>query len=233
MSQPRNVGTAPGVLLPLARLMARNPGATVVITPSDHHFSRPERFTGKLPYAALAASASPSGVCIVGVDAEEPSTELGWIVPGQPVAARPGANLVSGFVEKPDQGTARRLHREGALWNTFVMVGEARAFWRLATGALPDHARLFDVYRRTVGTWAETMALGSLYRQLMPADFSRDILARTDGLSVVSVGHCGWSDWGTPESLFASLRGTLDLDALERRLHLQRTVFAGEERPAA
>lgn len=231
--QPSNLGTAPGILLPLAHVMAKDPAATVVITPSDHHFARPERFTGKLQYAALAASASPSGVCLVAVDADDPSTDLGWIVPGQPLPSRPGANVVAGFVEKPDGGTARRLHREGALWNTFVMVGQARSFWRLAERALPAHVQLFDVYRRSIGATAERLALQRLYGQLTRADFSRDVLTRAPGLSVVSVGKCGWSDWGTPDRLRSSLVGTPDLVALDRRLEGDREFDSGHEKLTA
>ena len=30
-------GTAPGILLPLLRIAERDPGATLVVLPSDHH----------------------------------------------------------------------------------------------------------------------------------------------------------------------------------------------------
>jgi hypothetical protein len=35
--QPRNCGTANGILLPLLYIMARDPGARIVLLPSDHH----------------------------------------------------------------------------------------------------------------------------------------------------------------------------------------------------
>jgi mannose-1-phosphate guanylyltransferase len=199
-------------------VLARAPDATVVITPSDHHFRRPDRFVGRLSYARAAAEASSSGVCLLAVDAEFESTELGWVVPGVPLREHPGANAIDGFVEKPDLASARRLFERGALWNTFVMVGRARRLWALAARHMPAQVRLFGHYVRAVGTDGEADSLRRVYELLAPADFSADVLARARGLAVVSVGGCGWSDWGTPERIFSSLDGTPDRIALERRL---------------
>src|SRR5882672_3243328 len=36
VAQPRNLDTGPGILLPLTHVLVRDPGASVVILPSDH-----------------------------------------------------------------------------------------------------------------------------------------------------------------------------------------------------
>src|SRR6267378_7364006 len=41
--QPRNLGTGPGLLLPLARVRARDHGARVAVFPADHYVSRPRQ----------------------------------------------------------------------------------------------------------------------------------------------------------------------------------------------
>ena len=216
--QPRNVGTGSGILLPLAHVVARSPQATVVITPSDHHFHRPGRFTSKMSYAIDAAAAAPDGVCLLAVDAEGPSEDLGWIVSGAPLPARPGASTIERFVEKPSLPVARRLYDGGGLWNTFVMVGAAASFWRLAREHMPTQTRLLERYLPAIGTHLERRVLEGIYAELEPADWSRDVLAHARGLAVVSVGGSGWSDWGTPARLFESLNATPELRALERRL---------------
>lgn len=38
VAQPANRGTGPGVMLPLAHVLALDPGARVIVTPSDHHY---------------------------------------------------------------------------------------------------------------------------------------------------------------------------------------------------
>jgi mannose-1-phosphate guanylyltransferase len=218
VGQPRNLGTGPGILLPLARVLSRDPGAVVVVTPSDHHFQRPARFLSGIREAARAAVTTSSGLCILGVEADRPATDLGWIVPGEPVPVLPGASMVRRFVEKPDAAQARSLFEGGALWNTFVMVGRAEAFWTLASQLIPLQTRSMKRYLTAVGTRREARALEDVYEDLAPADFSRDVLARAAGLGVVSVDGSGWSDWGTPERLFESLRATSGLAALERRM---------------
>jgi mannose-1-phosphate guanylyltransferase len=218
VAQPCNVGTGPGILLPLMQVLARDPRATVAITPSDHHFDRPTRFTARLGHAASAARACTSGICLLAVEAESPSSELGWIVPGPPLAERPGANLIERFVEKPSAAVASGLLDAGGLWNTFVMVGQAAAFLQLARRWLPTQAALFETYLSAVDTVDEAAALQTLYARLTAADFSRDVLSRAEGLAVVAVGGAGWSDWGTPERLMHSLRATPDLSALRWRL---------------
>jgi mannose-1-phosphate guanylyltransferase len=218
VGQPRNVGTGPGLLLPLARVLSRDPGATVVVTPSDHHFDHPVRFTNGIREAARASAAASSGVCILGVEADRPATDLGWIVPGEPMASRAGATMVRRFVEKPDAAQARTLFEGGALWNTFVMAGRAEAFWSLASRLMPAQTRAMRRYLMAIGTRREAAVLSAVYQELAAADFSRDVLARAPGLGVVSVDGSGWSDWGTPERLFESLGAASALTALERRM---------------
>ncbi len=218
VGQPRNVGTGPGILLPLARVMSRDPGAHVVVTASDHHFQRPARFISGIREAARASAVTTSGVCMLGVEADRPATDLGWIVPGAPVSALPGASTVRRFVEKPDVAQARSLLEGGALWNTFVMVGRAESFWTLASRLMPQQTRSMERYLMAVGSRREARVLEGVYEDLAAADFSRDVLARAPGLGVVAVDGSGWSDWGTPERLFESLRATSELTALERRM---------------
>jgi mannose-1-phosphate guanylyltransferase len=215
--QPRNVGTGPGLLLPLARVMARAPGATVLVTPSDHHYRLPERFLAQVRRAVAAAEASAAGLCLLGAPAERAATDLGWIVPG-PRDAAGGFAAVERFVEKPGPAVAAALHRAGGLWNTFVMVGAAERLWALARQHLPAQAALLERYRAAVDTPRERPVLREVYRSLAPADFSRDVLARAQGLAVVPLVAAGWSDWGTPERLLESLAGTPARVALERRL---------------
>src|SRR5712691_5007185 len=47
VAQPRNLGTGPGLLLPLARVRAREPGARVAVFPSDHHVPSPSDCSGR------------------------------------------------------------------------------------------------------------------------------------------------------------------------------------------
>ncbi len=221
--QPRNVGTGPGLLLPLAHVLARDPVARVVVFPSDHYFQRPVALVAAVSRALTAAALeSPAGVALVGAAAEAPSTELGWIVPGpeDAVVGRNGLPVV-GFVEKPDELRAWQLLESRALWNTMIMAGSGQALWRLLLRHLPRQVIALSRYLGHVDTPDGREILREIYREMPPADFSRDVLERARGLTVVPMIDAGWSDCGTPERLIAALKGTPALGQLLERLGLR------------
>ncbi|MEO8185348.1 MAG: sugar phosphate nucleotidyltransferase, partial [Deltaproteobacteria bacterium] len=132
--QPRNAGTGPGVLLPLSRVVAEDPGASVVILPSDHYVKDDTGFTRSIS-RALGRVRAAGSLVLVGAVAERPDEEYGWIVGQAAPAGEP--RRVLAFSEKPSLRRAAELFETGALWNTFVMVGEARRFWDLGVEHLP------------------------------------------------------------------------------------------------
>ena len=209
--QPANLGTAVGILYPLAyvRAVAGAADPDVAIFPSDHHVARPERFARGVATALDEGGGAPT---LLGVVASHADTQLGWIVPGQ---RRGGATHdIDRFVEKPPGAIARELLRRDALWNTFVIAGRASALWRLADEHVPDVARAFagglDLRRRP--------NVDALYGRLRAVDFSRAVLERARGLRVTRVERCGWADWGTPERVIDSVQGTPDFEPLLRRM---------------
>jgi mannose-1-phosphate guanylyltransferase len=202
--QPKNLDTGPGMLLPLARILARTCNARVVFLPSDHHVSNDE------PIARALRSACNGSlehrIALVGVAAIEPEVEYGWIVPGARLADT--AFAVRRFHEKPTPPIADALWRTGGLWNTFISTGPVSELWELARRHLPGHAAALQRYALAIGSAGETRALVDAYASMTPANFSRDVLAHAPALAVLPVAGSGWSDWGSPQRVFASLVGT-------------------------
>ena len=226
--QPKNLETGPGILLPLARVLARDPGARVAIFPSDHHVTNPGPFLDATRTALAACDAAPELVALLGVVPDRPETEYGWILPGTAVADLGETSLrdVLRFVEKPESDVAQGLLARGGLWNTFVSVARLSALWGLATHHLPEHTAHFERYASAIRTDGEAQVLLSIYEQMTPANFSRSVLERADSLSVLAVAGCGWSDWGTPERVYQSLAGLGRLDALRERIATREPVAA-------
>jgi mannose-1-phosphate guanylyltransferase len=209
--QPSNAGTGPGILLGLSVVKAQAPEAMVVILPSDHHIDAPARFIGSVRTAATCAAAVPDALVLIGAKPDRPASDLGWIVPAE-VSAVGDVLGIAGFVEKPTPARAERLFREGALWNTLVMVGRVGAFWRQAERHLARQTRLFNQYGEALASRSpETSVdhadrlLARLYRRMPSADFSRTVLEHGSGLSLVRLEGAGWSDCGTPERLLDCL----------------------------
>jgi mannose-1-phosphate guanylyltransferase len=213
IAQPHDAGTGPGVALPVAHILARDPEAQVVILPSDHYVRHEAPFESSVREALVETSNEPRRqLALIGAVPDQAETQYGWIVLDQ------GAARVAAFREKPPSAEALRLYRRGALWNTFVMVGFVDDFWSLIRHHLPEQAALLKLYREAVGTRDEQNVLGSLYSDMPPADFSSDVLRHARDLRVVPLCECGWSDWGTPERVLESLCHHRDVASLSQRM---------------
>jgi hypothetical protein len=81
-------------------------------------------------HSSLDVRVALAGVCfLIGIEADEPDPELGYIVPGN--ALDVGAFEIEAFVEKPPVTRALALIDRGSWWNAFVVVTDARALLRL------------------------------------------------------------------------------------------------------
>ncbi|HEX3915237.1 MAG TPA: sugar phosphate nucleotidyltransferase [Steroidobacteraceae bacterium] len=201
--QPHNKGTAYGILLPLLRMAERDPNATVVLLPADHYLRHEEILAASLRRAAELAKADAGSIYLLGIEPDEPDTELGYILPAP--GSRQEAAEVLRFIEKPDPTGARVLLDEGALWNSFILAASSRALLGLFDGR---YAATIAALRGFDGA-----NIDFVYRNLKSVDFSRDVLQGKESLlKVLTVPHCGWTDLGTPERVGAILEQLSDAE---------------------
>ena len=233
VAQPANRGTAPGTLLPLVHVRARDPEAQVVVLPSDHHIERDSAFLDAVRRAVLASHTVSSGLALVGAAAESAATDLGWIACGSACGpAGLSARGVDRFVEKPPVDVAEELLRKGAMWNTLVIAARAQALQILAERHVPRAARALGRYHRVLGQPHAGRVLRAVYRRLPCSDLSRDLLQQVGGLAAVPMLDAGWSDCGTSERLFRALENTSELGDLMRRLGRSATASSASRMPA-
>jgi mannose-1-phosphate guanylyltransferase len=203
--QPRNCGTANGILLPLLHIMMRDPGARIVLLPSDHHVRDEQVLAAALRRAVQELSTRRDQILLIGILPEAEDPDLGYIVPG----SRDGAvSTVDRFVEKPDVLLARNLVEAGALWNAFIVATSARALLQIFIQRFPKVViGMQAVVAQSQFTPDLSVAAMDLYRDLPYVDFSRQILQGAESvLRVLQVPCCGWSDLGTPKRLAATLQ---------------------------
>jgi mannose-1-phosphate guanylyltransferase len=186
--QPQNRGTAHGILLPLLRIATLDPDATVVILPADHYLRDEEIMAASLRHGAELANADRDSIYLLGVEPDEPDSELGYVLPA--LRTPHNAAKVVRFFEKPSEDRARALIEQGALWNVFIIAASVRALLSLFDAS-------FDATKAAM-RGAHGVAIENVYRQLLSVDFSRDILQGNESrLKVLRVPHCGWTDLGT------------------------------------
>lgn len=208
--QPRNRGTSAGILLPLLALLERDPGARVLLLPSDHHVADEGVLASALRRALRTLEEAEAPVTLLGIGPDAPETGYGWILP-----AGTGGSIER-FVEKPDAAEAARLQARGALWNSFLLAARGTTLLRLYRRRLPRlMAELGAAFGRPE---ARERRLAALYESLEPGDFSRQILQGSEPeLRLEVVPPCGWTDLGTPERVAACLAALPERDPRPER----------------
>jgi mannose-1-phosphate guanylyltransferase len=207
--QPENRETGPGLLLPLMHLYNRCSDAIVAVFPSDHFIVEEERFMDHVQLAARAVERDPSKIVLLAMEADKPEVEYGYIVPSQNDSQinPSGLRRAAKFVEKPDAKLAEQLVKQGALWNTMIMVFKVI---KMMAKFYPKIADQFLCILNAIGTPRENQTIESIYRNIEPMSFSKGFLEKLSQtnpeiLAVLPVLQVSWSDWGSPDRLMQSL----------------------------
>lgn len=215
--QPANRGTAAGLLLPALSILRRDPGARLLVLPSDHFVDKEHVLHESLRLALDSLGRDRDRIVLLGISPATPETGYGWIVP------RPGGgglDRVAAFVEKPAAPNAAVLMERGALWNSFLIAMRGQVLVDLFVERHPE----LIVGMRAALEATEEAALAELYDGLGRTDFSREILQGSEErLSLLRVPECGWTDLGTPDRVAECV------DRLGNTTRLLRTA----ERPSA
>lgn len=215
VAQPRNRGTALGILLPLLRIVQRDPRARVVILPADHHVDDEALLTQVLRRTVGRLQRRVREILLLGIEPDEADPDLGYIVPGAEIARQ--LFSVARFVEKPSAALARRLLDRGALWNAFIVAARANTLLALFQARCPHVVACMraaldqDAAAQNRDAAAPApqpgASLTALYEILADIDFSKQVLEGAEpALRLVPVPGCGWSDLGTPGRLADTLR---------------------------
>ena len=208
--QPRNRGTAIGILYSLLHILARDPRAKVVLLPSDHYVRDEATLRASLAAALERLEQDPSSPVLLGLEPEETDPELGYILPGAPDAV--GGRTVRRFVEKPELGLAAQIIESGGLWNAFIIAASAQQLVNMFTQRFAPVvmemqvilSRFMQAGLPAPAGWAPIV---DMYERLPNVDFSRDLLEGQEAsLRVVHVPPCGWSDLGTPRRVAETVR---------------------------
>jgi mannose-1-phosphate guanylyltransferase len=203
--QPRNCGTANGILLAVLKILERDPLARIVFLPADHYVRDENALGASLREAATLLARNPDGISLIGIEPEEADPELGYIVPGREL--RDGTRLVERFVEKPEADLARTLLAQGALWNSFIFAASGPALLGMMRDSMANTVDAMTTALARDARLGTRSALEDLYRDLPLVDFSRAVIQGAERrLRVIAAPACGWSDLGTPKRVAQTLR---------------------------
>jgi mannose-1-phosphate guanylyltransferase len=207
IAEPFGRNTAPSIALAATVLGRTYPADTVlVVLPSDHIISNVREFHVTLD-RAISAAAATERIVTIGVAPTRPETGYGYIQVGDEIATdnpvlKGVLHSVNVFAEKPDAATAQRFLDAGDfIWNSGIVVGTIGAIRRSIDMHLPDHAPLFHLLERYIGTADEQEMTQNFYRQMRSVSYDVGVLEQEPTIGVVQ-GSFGWSDVGTWDELY-------------------------------
>ncbi len=207
--QPRNRGTAIGVLYSVLHILARDPEARIVMLPADHYVREETVLRDALGRALERVEGGGDRSVLLGFEPDETDTDLGYVLPDGPDPA--GGQRVAKFVEKPASELAATLIERGGLWNAFIIAALGQTLLNLFVprySSVVVEMQVILSRQRSLGLPAGGWpAIVDLYTRLPSLDFSRDVLeSKVDTLCVMRVPPCGWSDLGTPRRVGETLQ---------------------------
>ncbi|AUX48973.1 mannose-1-phosphate guanylyltransferase [Sorangium cellulosum] len=196
---PRN--TAPCIGWAAATIAREDPGAVVVVLPSDHHIADVPRFLEVLE--AAVASALDGAITTIGIRPTHPETGFGYIETEEATGAGPASpRKVLRFVEKPNRERAAEFVASGRfLWNAGMFIFRAGDMTAAIRAHLPALADGLDEIDRAAaqGAEAEAEAVMRVFPRLPAVSIDHGVMEHVGGLAVVP-GDFGWSDLGSWQS---------------------------------
>ncbi|HEY7166493.1 MAG TPA: sugar phosphate nucleotidyltransferase [Candidatus Binatia bacterium] len=208
IAQPQNKDTAPGVLLPLLYLHKEYPEAILAVFPSDHFVLEENLFMSHVERAFRLVEADRSRIVLLGIEANAPDPEYGYIVPGKHInkPERNGAREVEVFVEKPSAAAAKTIIDYQGLWNSLVFIAASSTLLQMIQNASPELSRCFSLILEAMGSPEEKSVIEEVYREIPSINFSKEILENLSlrhrrALLVLPVSGVTWSDWGVSDRL--------------------------------
>ena len=189
--QPHYRGRAAETLLPLLRIARQDPGATVVVVPSDHGVRHEVRFHRYVARAVWAVALRPDLPILLAAHPQSP-VGRGWIEPGEPVEGLEDLAVhdVRRVVDAASLAEQRRLFESGALVSTQVFIGRAATLLALAADAVPEVYEALEPLADAFGTPEESLLREAVYECMPEADLAA--LERAPGLAVLPLPDVVW-----------------------------------------
>jgi mannose-1-phosphate guanylyltransferase/mannose-6-phosphate isomerase len=200
--EPIGRNTAPAACVAALCLVAEDPGALMLVMPSDHAIADPAAFRTAIEIAAAAAR--DGALVTFGITADRPETGYGYIRRGAKLAGRSGAYGVAAFIEKPARAAAERYLASGDhVWNSGIFLFPAQLYLdelhRLqpevvegCRAALAGAQRDLDFLRLDKAAFAAVKGESIDYA----------VMEHTDKAALVPV-DMGWSDVGSWDALWS------------------------------
>ena len=199
--EPARRNTAPCIAWAAWHIAARDPEASMIVTPADHVITREALFEASV-LAGFDFVDHNNALLTFGITPSRPETGYGYIQIGEP--AEGDISKVKTFTEKPDLELAKVFVASGEFfWNSGIFLWRATAIREAIHRYVPDIATVFDSADKSVylDPEAEKAFIATAFPSCMSISIDYSVMEKADNVYVETVTF-GWNDLGTWSALF-------------------------------
>lgn len=191
--EPARRDSGPAIAAGAAFACSRHADSVVLALAADHVVQDTSAFVAACRMGLEAAEAGR--IVTFGVTPEHPSTEYGYIRPGEAITGH--VRTVARFVEKPDAATAATYVADGYLWNSGNFMFRADTLLSEYTLIDPESVDTVTVAVKNAGRDLGFVTLDKeAFEKARAISIDYAVMEKTSRAAVVAVS-CGWSDVGS------------------------------------
>jgi len=199
IAEPVGRNTAAAIGLAGAMIADRDPRASLVFLPADHHVQRPATMAGAI-LTGLTTAEQTDAIALVGIMPTRAETGFGYL---ELIDTTGDVRRIACFVEKPDALQAQEFLTNGRhLWNAGIFCLTAARLMAELTEHLPGTARIVQQIIADNGLIVDPRGL---YEQIVPISFDHGVMEKISHVVAVPV-DAGWNDVGSWAAI-ADVRG--------------------------
>lgn len=206
LTEPRRKNTAPCIAYAAAKIMAKNPDAIMVISPSDHLIIKENRFT-EIVATAIDRANEDNRLVTLGIQPTRPDTGYGYIEFSNNKNTKAGeVTEVIQFCEKPNLETAESFLQSGNFyWNSGIFIWKAKTILTSLRAFQPVLYNLFAGDLSFYNTSEEQERINECFERCEDISIDFAVMEHAKNTDVV-LADFDWSDLGTWGSLSSHLQ---------------------------
>lgn len=197
--EPARRNTAPCIAWAAYHIAARDPEASMIVSPSDHLITRDIEFLNSIE-KGFDFVENNNALLTLGIKPSRPETGYGYIQIGH--EAQPGILKVKTFTEKPDIELAKVFLATGEFfWNSGIFLWKASTIKEALHAYAPDIAAQFDSGTEYFGTSQENEFIANEFPACASISIDFAVMEKATNVYVECVDF-GWNDLGTWSALY-------------------------------
>ncbi len=197
--EPARRNTAPCIAWAAYHIAARDPQASMIVTPSDHLITRDVEFQKSILHG-FEFIENNNALLTLGIKPSRPETGYGYIQIGN--EAQPGILKVKTFTEKPNLELAKVFLATGEFfWNSGIFLWKASTITEALQTYAPDIATTFESGKEYFGTAQESEFISREFPSCASISIDFAIMEKASNVYVECVDF-GWNDLGTWSALY-------------------------------